>query len=460
MFCGRSSEISALDECYKKNRNTMCVMYGRVGIGKTEIAKTYTYKKKCFYYNALMLSPKEQFLVFRQQICDFTSSNAALKYEMEDMVSLLKFLCSVHNNSDEKLNIVIDEFQNIVKSFDHFISDLVKLTKTPELNNKLNIILLSSSVKWVEGDMAQDIGPAALAFTKIIKVKEFGILDILALKKDSDINTCIKMYSVFGGVPRYLRMINESISFDDNVLRLALSKNSIFYDETTKLLKNDLRELTQYNSILCTIAQGSNKLNEIHERTGFSRPKISVYLKNLIDIDIVEKYYSIDIGDYVETQKGLYRIKDNFINFWYKCIFPFKSSLEFDDIISVYKNNISKRLEKIYEDNYVKICDEYLHLLMQYNKLNFKATKSGAWYGKNSIIDICMTDSDNKVLVGKCKWSGIFSKLDLDFLINDLKDAKIDPSLIVLFSTDGFSRELQEIANKTTKIMLIDNSQF
>lgn len=36
---------------------------------------------------------------------------------------------------------------------------------------------------------------------------------------------------------------------------------------------------------------GRNKLNDIHEYTGYGRDKISVYLKNLIAREIVEKYF-------------------------------------------------------------------------------------------------------------------------------------------------------------------------
>lgn len=457
MFCGRSVELSALEECYNRNKNAVCVLYGRNGIGKTEIVKEFVRQKKYFYYNALVLPQSEQFVTFRQQICDFTNSNAALKYEQDDVIGLLSFMCNI-STKEEKLNIIIDEFQNMVKSFDSFIAQIVKLTKSQNFVNKLNVILISSNVRWIEGDMAADIGPAALAFSKIVKVKEFSIVDLLSLK-NSDMDTVIKMYSIFGGVPKYTQMFDEKLSIKDNLVRLVLNSNAPLYDEATKILKNDLRELAHYNAILCTLSNGYTRLNDIQEYTGFSRPKLSVYLKNLIDIDLVEKYYSIDIGEYDNTQKGLYRIKDNFINFWYKCVFPFKSYIEFDNVEDIYAAKIEPKLTEIYEENYVKICKEYITLLINNNKIDFSIKQIGTWYGDSSVIDIVIKDEDNNVLVGKCKWSSSFNELDLDILNNDINQANIDASLVVIFSTDGFSTQVKQIAKKSGKIMLLDNSQ-
>lgn len=66
---------------------------------------------------------------------------------------------------------------------------------------------------------------------------------------------------------------------------------------------------------------GKNKLNDIHEYTGYGRDKISVYLKNLIAREIVEKIFSYDVFGNENTRKGLYRIQDSFIEFWYRYIY-------------------------------------------------------------------------------------------------------------------------------------------
>lgn len=76
-------------------------------------------------------------------------------------------------------------------------------------------------------------------------------------------------------------------------------------------------ELSAYSTILAAIARGENKLNDIFHATGFSRAKISVYLKNLANFNIVEKVVSFETGGWENAKKGVYQIKDTFVNFWF-----------------------------------------------------------------------------------------------------------------------------------------------
>ena len=76
-----------------------------------------------------------------------------------------------------------------------------------------------------------------------------------------------------------------------------------------------------YNTILSAIARGKNKLNDLFLDTGYSRAKISVYMKNLSHFDIVEKVVSFETGGWENAKKGVYQIKDTFVNFWFKFVF-------------------------------------------------------------------------------------------------------------------------------------------
>lgn len=71
----------------------------------------------------------------------------------------------------------------------------------------------------------------------------------------------------------------------------------------------ELRELSVYNTILSAIAQGYNKLNDLYAKTGYSRAKISVYMKNLSHFDIVEKVQSFQTGGWENAKKGYTRSK-------------------------------------------------------------------------------------------------------------------------------------------------------
>ena len=50
-------------------------------------------------------------------------------------------------------------------------------------------------------------------------------------------------------------------------------------------------------------------------------------MKNLSHFDIVEKVQSFQTGGWENAKKGVYQIKDTFINFWFKFVFPHMSDL-------------------------------------------------------------------------------------------------------------------------------------
>ena len=61
----------------------------------------------------------------------------------------------------------------------------------------------------------------------------------------------------------------------------------------------------------------------------------------LIELDVVEKVFSFDASEsanlvHANVQKGLYRIKDNYLRFWYRYVFP-NLSAKLTDVVGVVK---------------------------------------------------------------------------------------------------------------------------
>lgn len=451
MSTGRNYELDALKECYSKEKNCICILYGRKGLGKTELVKEFAKDKTYFYHKCMEVSQKASAMMLEESLCTFMKKET-LNSE-HDIYNMLYELCEQHKSSADKITLVFDEFQNMVKVLPDFIAILVKLTRIPEFAGLINIIMISSSIKWIENDMAVEIGAVALAISKIIKMRETSFKELMLMHSGLDTNEAIKVYSVFGGVRRYLKAYNTNITFEENLLKMIGQEDSLFSNEVYTILKSDLRELGQYNTILYTIALGNNKLNDIYELTGFSRAKISVYLKNLIDIDIVEKVFSYETEVSGATQKGLYRIKDNLVNFWYSCIFQNQDTLVFDG----KRNEI---INSIIRQNYVLICQEYIKELCDKKVIDFVPNNYGTWYGKAGTIDMIMNDEEKRYIVGDCFWEKQADMEDYKTLLLKLKKSRIKPWKIILFSKDGFSEELTKLSVESDNIILITNSDL
>lgn len=120
-------------------------------------------------------------------------------------------------------------------------------------------------------------------------------------------------------------------------------KGSILYNEVEFLMRQQLRETATYYIIIEAIALGNTKLNDIYTKTLIDKTKINVYLKNLIDLNIIEKEYPVteSLKKIANIQSGLYKIKEKSThikgNYDKKYYYLFSKNGFEDDLIDISK---------------------------------------------------------------------------------------------------------------------------
>ncbi len=155
--------------------------------------------------------------------------------------------------------------------------------------------------------------------------------------------------SVLGGIPHYLKQFDSKLSLAENIKKNILTKGCVSYSEVDFLLHQELWETPIYNSIIEAVALGNTKLNDISQKSLIEdTSKTSVYLKNLIELGIVEREFSVDakVKEKANTNRGRYRLTDNFFRFWYAFGFANISQLEEGDVEGVYDYIIEPELHE------------------------------------------------------------------------------------------------------------------
>ncbi len=437
MFTGRTQELERLEALYASERSGIIVLYGRSGIGKTALTKQFVQGKKAVYYGARRVTAEEQLLYMKQE------------WEAEDAEDFYEALAAGYktHRSEGKLVLVLDEFRNLLEGSDVFLNAFWRFYAEHHMDGTLLVLLLSSSVSWVENEMTGVLGSAARLLSGFIKLKEFSFMELAGYHKNSSVQDNIYTAAVLGGVPAYLRLWNEQESFKENVIRLFLSEDAPLFSEAEHYLKKELRELSAYNTILATLAQGKYKLNDIYARTGFSRAKISVYLKNLTEMDCTEKLFSFDTSEQRSVQKGLYRIREPFLRFWYRFVYPNLSEIAMGNGENVYKIAIAPYLSEYVRESLRDVCGEYLQVMNRYKQLRAQYGTFGVWYGKVGTIDVVAKAADGACLVGFCDCST--EKTDVAVLEGYeeiLESAGIRPTERYVFSLQGFTPEAEALA--------------
>ena len=447
MFVGRTQELKQLEDAYRQERNAAVVLYGRYGIGKTELAALLAKDKPTLYYQARELSEQEQCYCFAREL------GAPAEDTVPDFYSSLKWAVVNRKDTSQKVIIILDEFHFLIKTSEAFKVAFLKIL----MEEQCMFLFLSSSVNWVENSMIEDFGPAARALYGTVKLKEFSFLELVKRFPDMSVEKTIYANAVLGGVPEYLNYWNEKSSVKENLLRMFFRKDAPLLYGAENFLKRELRELGAYNAILASMAAGRNKLNDIYARTGFSRAKISVYIKNLIELDVVEKVFSFDASEsaslvHANVQKGLYRIKDNYLRFWYRYVFPNLSAILMGKGEQVYETEVAKDFAAYMQESFTDVCGEYLKLMNQYGRLAYRYENWGTWYGKTGLIDVVAGNTTGNILTGFCRFDNRMMTVKDFMQYKELLElAMLLPQEIYLFSKAGFAEELRKKAEAGSK---------
>jgi len=452
MIIGRNNELNQLATYYERDRSQIVVLYGQKYIGKTAVLKEFMADKPGFYYLAEPVSEREQ--KYRFGLFFASLGIKTLKYpEYSDI-----FNCFALKHTQKKV-IVIDEFQNIVKSSPDFIDKLVSFIHSSWNKQEYFVVLCSSSISFVENSMVEKIGEAAFELSGFIKIKELGFMHLreyFSLYTNED---CAIVWSILGGVPGLWTMFDEKLSVKENIIKNILEKNGPLRKTCSVLMGDELRETGVYNTILSALSDGKRKLNDLHEHTEFSRAKISVYLKNLMELDLVRKVFSIDTDGRDNAQKGLYDISNHFVDFYYTFLFKNSGFLDVWSAEEFYSLLILPTLRQYAAKSYREICTEYLKTLNERKRLPIKAERFGTWVGKQGTIDIVASDDEGHTLAALC----IFDKPmvtydDYDELLRLSEKARISVDYVYLFAGGRFDEKinLEAKVGKNLKPILLD----
>lgn len=451
----KSSVLKELEALYGQKGNQLYVLYGRADSEKENILKMFVHDKKYFYYRARQASPQLQKRQMGEEVAKHFEV-AVSKYTYEEYFQRVK------SGNPTKLVVVIDEFQYIAKKDADFIAAVLKLKAKKLYPGPVMIVLCSSAISWVEKEMDECIGEtAAKKIDRKIKLTNLNFLEVVRALPDYPVSECIRVYGIIGGVPGYINRWNPKKDLKTNICHLILSQSGYMYHAAEELLSADLRELSVYETILATIASGKNKLNDLYLETGFPRAKISVYMKNLSGFDIIEKVISFETGGWENAKKGVYRIKDNYINFWFHFVYPHLSDLYFMGTEEFYEKHIAPGLDAYVSRYFTDVCIEYIQLMDKVGKLPLKIHKMGTWVGKEGTIDIIVQNEIRQNMVGVCNWEAPELTVDMcEDLLSTMEKAKIMAEYYFLFSAKGFEVNLKKLSQKNRRIILVDMNEL
>ncbi len=457
-FINREKELEFLDKEYNKPGSSFIIIYGRRRIGKTALIKKFIENKPALYFLATEEMERENIKNLQHLIANFTN-NPLLKrgtsFTWDDL-----FIAFKDYNKETKKIIVIDEFQCLVKINKAFSSIFQRIWDNHLKDENIMVILCGSLISMMESQTLTYSSPLYGRRTGQIKMKQISFSRYGEFFEDKTTNELIEFYAVTGGVPKYIEIFKSEKDIYTAIEKNVLNKQSFLFEEPVFLLERELNDIGSYFSIIKTIAMGNHKLGKMASYLGIPQSNLTKYIKTLIDMDIIERQLPVTEKNPEKSKKGLYFIKDNFIEFWFKFVYPYKNYLEMENtdyVLNKIKNNfIDNHVSFVYE----KVCLEKIWQMNESNMFGFKILKLGKWWNRKDEIDIVGYNDETKdIIFGECKYLDIEVDVDVFFDLID-KARKVQWSKnnrkehYIIFSKSGFTSRLIELSKDRKDLIL------
>lgn len=451
-FVNRQKEMKTLNKEFEK-KSSFTVIYGRRRVGKTTLIKEFIKDKKAFYFFADKQNETVQINRFKNQLGEYFNDDFVKKIEIKDWDTLFDYF--INKLGNEKFILVIDEFQYLCMVNKSFSSIFQRIFDEKLKEKNIMVILCGSLISMMYSEVLAYDSPLFGRRTAQIKLKPIDFKYYPEFFKKKSHHSLIEMYSITGGIPKYILSFDREKTPLWNIEHNIFDRDNYLYSEPKFLLQEEINDLSRYFSILQSIAAGNTKISSISSQLEISSSGLTPYISKLIELDILEKEIPIT-EDIKNSKKALYKIKDNYLNFWFNYVYPYQSYLEIENLtypLEKIKSSFDLWVSKVYED----LSRE---TLMWDSKVPFPIKNLGRWWDKNEEIDVVAL-GESEILFGECKWSNKHVGLSVLYKLKEKAKAVkwkngSRKEYYVLFSKSGFSDELIEASQKDSTIILSD----
>ncbi len=397
-FIGRETEQKKLMNLFQTNEMNFTLIYGRRRVGKSELVNHVLSKTKTkkIYYECKQVSEKSNVL----GLSEILSESLSLpKLGFSSIEEVLNYIFEL--STKEKIVLVLDEYPYLKESAKGMDSILQSLIDKYRKTSKLSFVILGSYVEIMQSLLEHE-NPLYGRVDLTINLKQMDYYESSQFYPNYSAEDKVKIYSVFGGVPYYNRLIDDSKSVQDNIINLIASDGARLENEVSMYLNAELSKIINANEVFETLARGYSKYSDILSQSHVSSgPTLVDILDKLIRMEIVTKVSPINV---TTKKKASYYICDNLSLFYFRYIFKYSSQMKIMDSSIFYKKYIDKDFEEQYVPHvFEDICKQYLIRKNKTGEIDPVIEKIGKYYyndpkkHKNGEFDIVTEDENGYV---------------------------------------------------------------
>lgn len=409
-FWNREQELAALRQIQARaeRRSQFTLVLGRRRMGKTTLIREFLRDvPRALYFFVTRKRSEDLRAEFAEVLAQ---EQPALAGERLSWDALLRACFDAARH--DPLTVVFDEFQTFRYVDPSVFSILQKHWDTLHGERRVHLLAVGSLMTLMERIFTGAKEPLARRATAQIRVDPFSpaVVEVLVRRAGHrGTREFLRYWTVLGGCPKYYALAADAGLLGEDVLQavdaLVLQRDAILRAEGRTLLVEEFgREHTTAFSILRAIASGRGQVGEIADVTGYPVTGLPKELRRLQDeYQLIVR--DVPIGA-AAGRVSRYRLRDQFLTFWFRYVYPFESQLEAgrrERVLGFIRRDLSTLEGWTFEEMIRQRIAEGDPAL----ELPFDAHEVGRWWSRqgHEIDVVARTKGGEEVFFGECKLS-------------------------------------------------------
>lgn len=407
---GRKKEIKQLAEYYHSGKAEFVAVYGRRRIGKTYLVHNLFLDSFAFEMSGSIDAPLEaQLSNFGFALREFGDSHQPIPSNWIEAFEALKQLLKA-KLSGNRLVVFIDELpcldtrkSGFQQAFEHFWNGWASK------QNEIMLIVCGSATSWMITNLIDSHGGLHNRITHEMYLAPFTLGETEEMLSANGFTwsrlSILQMYSIIGGVPYYLSLLDKVQGVEGNVDRLFFSEHAELKREYGRLYASLFKNSEVYMKVIEALASCKQGLTrkEIVERLKLpSGGTLTKVLRELVDCDFVRGYNTRERK--IKQKDQIYQLIDLYTLFYMQFCHPASTDTAF------WTHQMGKpRQNTWYGLAFERICMLHIPQIKQQLGIAQIYTEYYSWRSKLSTpasqIDLLIERADNLVNLCEIKYS-------------------------------------------------------
>lgn len=319
---GRDNEQRQLQKCMDSDRAQLVLVYGRRRVGKTFLIDKFFNGRFSFKIAGSYNQPKNiQIRNFMNELNLQWGRKNDVPDDWTDAFFLLREYLE-RLNKNEKHVIFFDEMpwmdtprSSFLPAFEYFWNSW------GASQDNLVCIVCGSATSWLVDNIVENRGGLYNRLTLRLYIEPFSLHETEEYLKVNGFEwsryTIVEAYMIMGGIPYYLSLLDNSLSYEANIDNMFFRRRALLWDEFDHLYATLFSNADQYIKVVEALSSKRSGLTrkEIADTTGMpSNGVLTRIMENLVSSEFVRACPSFGH----RKQDTVYRLSDYFTFFYFR----------------------------------------------------------------------------------------------------------------------------------------------